>query len=356
LKPLELRLKHFGAYRDQAVLDFTALDRLFLICGPTGAGKTTLFDAMTFALYETAPGTRGGLADQLVSQHAPPGSAPEVSLKFALGDQVWRVTRQLRHRAPKARGEGDKVVDSQVQLERWDGDWTAVSGKKTELNDRLKGMLGMSADEFSKIVVLPQGDFQQFLEASSGEREKMLEKLFPVDAYDRLTEHFKLKARELETQRNALEDRVGTLTGQLAEADRTAAETALAEAQGALAEAEARLEAAQQDLARLRSLRADWTQLETKRRERSALQVRAAEIDALRATLERAAQARPHAAALDRLERLTADGRQARSAQDALKSELDEQNRQYDAWSARRFEAASRDCRAARSLAAAASC
>ncbi len=336
MKPLELRLKHFGAYRDEAVLDFTVLDRLFLICGPTGAGKTTLFDAMTFALYETAPGTRGGLAEQLVSQHAPPGSAPEVSLKFALGDQTWRVTRQLKHRAPKSRGEGDKLVDSQVQLEHWDGAWMAVPGKKTELNDRLKTMLGMSADEFSKIVVLPQGDFQQFLEASSGEREKMLEKLFPVDAYDRLTEHFKLRARELEAQRNATEDKLGALTGQLAEADRAAAETALADAQAALAEAVEQFEAAQQELARLRSQRADWTQLETRRHERSALLAKAGDVDTQRARLERAAQARPHSAALDRLERLTLDGKQARAAQDALKENLGEQNRQYDEWKGRR--------------------
>ena len=76
----------------------------------------------------------------------------------------------------------EKIVDSQVSLERWDGAWVAEAGRKTDLNDKLKAMLGMSADEFSKIVVLPQGDFQQFLEATSGERETMLAKLFPVDA------------------------------------------------------------------------------------------------------------------------------------------------------------------------------
>lgn len=323
MRPLELRLAHFGPYRDKVVLDFEALDRLFLVCGPTGAGKTTLFDALTYALYERTPGTRGGLTDQLASHHAPEGVVPEVSLRFSLGPQQWRVTRQLRHRVPKKKGEGWTERDAQVLLERLeDGTWKAIPGKRSEINLTLEDLLGLSAEEFSKIVVLPQGDFQRFLEASSGEREKMLQKLFPVETYDRLVDNLKARAKTVEEERRRWEDRWQDLmarrggTAELSELEEGAAE---AEARAQLA---ARLEAeAAAELVRLKASAADWRVLEAKRQDAASLNTRRPQVDAQRTRLERARRARPWGADLDRQDQILSEGRSLRTQQDLCREE-----------------------------------
>jgi exonuclease SbcC len=237
MRPLELRLAHFGPY-SEAVLDFESLDRLFLVCGPTGAGKTTLFDALTYALYERTPGTRGGLTDQLASHHAPEGSVPRVSLRFALGSQEFRVTRHLRHRVLKQRGEGWRDQDAQVLLEEKKGGvWETVPGKRSEINLRLEDLVGLSAEEFAKIVVLPQGDFQRFLEASSNEREKVLQKLFPVGSYDRVVEGLKARAKTVEDARKRWEDRWEDLTARAGTFDLATLEAAQVETEAQAKEA-----------------------------------------------------------------------------------------------------------------------
>jgi len=222
-----------------------------------------------------------------------------------------------------------------------------LPGKKTELNAKLEALLGLSSDEFSKIVVLPQGDFQQFLEATSGQREAMLEKLFPVEAYDRLTERLKVQAGALQTRRDALEDRLTALNGQREGADRAAVESALPAAQEALAEAETAAQNLQNDVVRAQEQRRDWERLASRRNELRTLSARAAEIDALRETLERAAAARPHWGVLERRTRIHADGTQARAAQDALKRDLTAVDRAFAAWTSRRPQTQARETRLA---------
>jgi exonuclease SbcC len=324
MRPLELRLAHFGPYRDEAVLDFESLDRLFLVCGPTGAGKTTLFDALTYALYERTPGTRGGLGEQLASHHAPAGSVPRVSLRFALGAQQWRVTRHLKHKTLKQRGEGWRDQDAQVLLETLkDGAWEPVPGKRSEINQRLEELVGLSADEFSKIVVLPQGDFQRFLEASSGDREKMLQKLFPVEAYERLVDALKVKAKAVEDERKRWEDRWQDLVARRGEeSGLPALEAASAEAADRAAAAAAAETAAAEGLVRLQALWSDWNALAAKRREREALETRRTAVEASRARLDKGRLARPLGADLDTQERLLTDGKALRAVQDGCRAQL----------------------------------
>lgn len=348
MRPLELRLAHFGPYRGEAVLDFTALDRLFLVCGPTGAGKTTLFDALTYALYEKTPGTRGGLTDQLASHHAPEGSVPSVSLRFSLGAQQWRVQRQLRHRVRKQRGDGWTERDAQVLLEkRTDSGWEPVAGKRSEINQKLEDMLGLSAEEFAKIVVLPQGDFQRFLEASSGDREKMLQKLFPVEVYDRLAEEVKNRARAAEDNRRRIEDRWQELTAQTGPGtgERETLETAHAEAVQAARDAADQENAAAAEVVRLQGLAADWSALNAKRAERQALEQRRTAYETDKTRLDRARQARPWSADLDRQTRLLTEGRTLRTAQDGLKAQRAETESTLAAAAARGPEARARESR-----------
>lgn len=323
MRPLELRLIHFGPFRDEATLHFEALDRLFLVCGPTGAGKTTLFDALTYALYEKTSGTRSGLTDQLASHHAPEGSVPEVSLRFALGPQEWRVTRQLRHRVPKKKGDGWTERDPQVLLERRVPEgWDPVPGKRSEINAQLEGMLGLSAEEFAKIVVLPQGDFQRFLEASTADREKMLQKLFPVESYDRMVELLKARAKTAEEDRRRWEDRWQALTSRLeaGSEDRPALEAAWAEATAAAKVAQEEEQAASAELVRLRALEADWATLTAKKQEQRRLEEGRPRYQADRDRLEAARKTRPWVADLDRQEAILAEGRRLRSEQDEVRT------------------------------------
>jgi exonuclease SbcC len=327
MRPLELRLAHFGPYRGQIVLDFTKLDRLFLVCGPTGAGKTTLFDALTFALYERTPGTRGGLTDQLVSHHAPEGSVPSVGLTFALGPRLWRITRVLRHRVPRLRGEGWRDQDAQVLFEEKKGEvWEPVPGKRTEINDRIAAMIGLSAEEFAKIVVLPQGDFQRFLEASSNDREKMLQKLFPVEAYERLVEGIKDRARLVEDARRRWEDRweeLTALTDPGGQDTRPELEAAWAQA-AALARQAAGTEAeASAEVVRLEGLQEGWKALQAKLAERRGLEARREGIEAQRDRAERARKAGPLGTDLDRQTRILADGTSLRAVQDEARKSLE---------------------------------
>ena len=348
MRPLELRLAHFGPYRDEAVLDFEGLDRLFLVCGPTGAGKTTLFDALTYALYERTPGTRGGLGDQLASHHAPEGSVPRVSLRFALGAQEYRVTRHLKHKVLKQRGEGWRDQDAQVMLEKKiDAGWEPVTGKRSEINQRLEDLVGLSAEEFSKIVVLPQGDFQRFLEASSNDREKMLQKLFPVEAYERVVDGLKARAKTVEDERRRWEDRWQDLTAKLGSEPRdvVALEADQADANAHAQEA-ARLEAeAAATLERLKAWWVDWNTLIAKRQEKAVLDQRRPGIDVERGRLEAARKARPWGADLDRQDRIVADGKALRADQDGAKARLAAVEESLAEWTAQAETRAAREGR-----------
>jgi exonuclease SbcC len=353
LRPLELRLAHFGPYRDEAVLDFEALDRLFLVCGPTGAGKTTLFDALTFALYERTPGTRGELADQLASHHAPAGSVPRVSLRFSMGPQQWRVTRHLKHRVLKQRGEGWREQEAQVLLERKkDEAWEPVPGKRSEINRKLEDLIGLSAEEFSKIVVLPQGDFQRFLEASSNEREKMLQKLFPVEAYERMVETLKLRARTVEETRRRWEDKWNELQAKLGPGagDRSALEAAWAEADAQVRSAVQAETDASEVLTRLKGQWDDWRTLLSLRRKRSELDAGRPQFETDLARVGRARLARPLGADLDRQESIKAEGQRLRATQESARQELVPVEASLAVLEAGAAEAAARESRLAEVL------
>ena len=326
MRPLELKLAHFGPYRDEAVLDFEALDRLFLVCGPTGAGKTTLFDALTFALYEQTPGTRADLSDQLASHHAPEGAVPRVSLRFSLGTQQWRISRTLRHRVKKQRGEGFREQDAAAHLESLkNGLWETWQGKRSEINLKLVDLVGLSAEEFAKIVVLPQGDFQRFLEATSNDREKMLQKLFPVATYERLVDGLKVKAKDVEEARRRWEDRWQELTARLGTHpdDRPTLEAAWAQAlEQAHGAAQAEIEASEA-LVTLKSLHIDWQELQTKLIEGREWEKKRPRVEADRQKVNRARKARPLVADLDRQEQILTEGRALRAVQDRTKAEFE---------------------------------
>ena len=185
MRPHRLRVTAFGAFGGtvEVCFDDLASAGLFLLHGETGAGKTTLLDAIGFALYGRVPGERGK-ARRLRSDHAVPGSATEVQLEATMGGRRIRITRKPEQQRPKRRGEGTTTEQAKILLEEYDrGTWRAVSTRAGEADDEIKDLMGMSAEQFYQVVLLPQGQFAQFLHADANDRQRLLQKLFGTDRF-----------------------------------------------------------------------------------------------------------------------------------------------------------------------------
>ncbi|NEW42300.1 AAA family ATPase [Nocardia cyriacigeorgica] len=178
-----LEMTAFGPFAETTVVDFDILgaDGLFLLHGQTGAGKTTVLDAIAFALYGRVPGARND-SKRLHSDHASPQTPPQVSLEATLGGRRVRLIRSPEFERPKRRGTGTSVEKPKATLEWLDGQSANLS-RIPDIGDEIKRLLGMSAEQFFQVVLLPQGDFARFLRADNEEREKLLEKLFDTERF-----------------------------------------------------------------------------------------------------------------------------------------------------------------------------
>lgn len=212
-----MRLHHlaitgFGPFAgsEQVDLDALASSGLFLIHGPTGAGKTSILDAICFALYAAVPGARAGARAGLRSDHAGEGVIPEVTLEFTAAGRRLRVCRSPEFSRPKKRGTGETTVPARVTLEELVGsDWVDRGTRNDEVALLLKDILGMGLEQFIKVVLLPQGDFAAFLRGSPEERRSLLEKLFD-------TKRFTDVETWLGDRRRETSAAVGSARGQLA--------------------------------------------------------------------------------------------------------------------------------------------
>ena len=200
-------MMNFGPFSGTVELDFSALEDIFLITGKTGAGKTTIFDAICFALYGKVPGSRGDHLSKLYSDHAQEGAESLVAFEFTIGrgternEARYEVQRTPRQERKKKRGEGTVEIDETLIIyEIVNGVKTNLIGKKSEGDAKLKAIIGLEAEEFFKIVLLPQGEFAEFLKQNTSERQKILAKLFPVDKAVRVRELAREKSREAEAQ------------------------------------------------------------------------------------------------------------------------------------------------------------
>ena len=200
MRPEKLVMENFGPFSGRAELDFSKLEEIFLITGKTGAGKTTIFDAICFALYGRVPGSRGDHPARLRSDHAREGGEEGecvVSLEFSLGEKRYLAERSPRQERKKKRGEGTVSMEETLVLcETTGGAKTNLISKKSEGDAKLKELLGLEAEEFFKIVLLPQGEFAEFLKENTSERQKVLGKLFPVEKAARVKELARKKANE----------------------------------------------------------------------------------------------------------------------------------------------------------------
>ena len=199
MRPLHLELTAFGPYPRQQAIDFAALGGgdLFLIHGPTGAGKTSIFDGLTYALFGKLAGTRG--VDRIRADRAEPQVQTRVVLRFRMGDAAYRVERTPEWERPKKRGGGTTTEASGASLWR-EGDALPLATGATDVTGAITGLLGMDVDQFTQVALLPQGDFKRLLCATSQEREVLLKKLFATDRYVDIEDLLVERKRKLEAE------------------------------------------------------------------------------------------------------------------------------------------------------------
>ncbi len=211
MRPLRLALHAIGPYPGHEVVDFATLadDGLFLIHGPTGAGKTFLLDAITFALYGEVPGDR--TVASIRSQFAEPTAEPKVELEFSAQGAEWLVERVPPHERQKSRGTGTTDKPGHAQLSRRvGGEWVSAASGVRDVKEKVRELVGLSVQQFAQVILLPQGRFEKVLRANSDDREVLLKSLFDTQLYEQVAEHLDRRAR---TEREAL----GDLVDQLAE-------------------------------------------------------------------------------------------------------------------------------------------
>jgi exonuclease SbcC len=217
-----LEMQAFGPFATPQRIDFDRLagGGVFLLEGPTGAGKTTVLDAITFALYGGLAGEDAG-EDRLHSHFARPDVEPSVTMEFSLRGIRYRITRVPEHSRPKRRGQGFTTEAMRVHLERRDGQgWASMSANKAEVGDLIDQIVGLNRTQFTQVMLLPQGEFARFLRSDDDARRAVLTKLFGTELYDQITAE--LDRRRAEAVR----------AGQAAEAEIAAAISAAAEAAG----------------------------------------------------------------------------------------------------------------------------
>ena len=184
-----LELQAFGPYAAPQRIDFDRLagSGLFLLEGPTGAGKTTVLDAITFALYGGLSGPDAA-EDRLHSDFAGPELEPQVRLEFSVNGIRYQVTRVPEHQRRKRRGNGFTTEAMRVHLQRFtDGHWVSLSSNKAEAGEVITTAVGLNRAQFTQVMLLPQGEFARFLRADDDTRRALLTKLFGTGLYDQVT-------------------------------------------------------------------------------------------------------------------------------------------------------------------------
>lgn len=304
MRPIKLRFQGFASYCEAAEIDFEKLDSLFLICGETGAGKTAVLDAMTFALYgESSGGERGEFRCVLPSAADIP---TEVEFIFEIRGRRYKFTRGIfvtpRSKKTEQRQDCFYLDDS--------GEYRAFfeNPKQSFVKQKAEELTGLSAEQFRQVIILPQGRFERLLTSDSADKEKILSTLFCTEKYSRLSDKL---SEQAETERRALDAEAAALKNMLAGENADTPEKLNGEILALsgraeqlapkLAEAKAAFSAAQEALTAAELLSERFSALNAARSRLAALNERSAEIGDMSAALsahENAAKAKPEYAAL----------------------------------------------------------
>lgn len=357
MRPISLSLTAFGSYPGTETVDFTALSPLglFVVTGPTGSGKTTVFDAMAYALYGEVPGVRD--PGDVRSHHAAPEVLCSVTFRFEVDGVTYRVERMPEQLRAAKRGGADLVKKPASAVLVRESDDVTLATKAGTASKELKAtdsgkvadacvrLVGLTSEQFERVVLLPQGRFQQFLLADTKERQPLLRQLFGTARWLRVTERLKDRMNEAKAAVAAVEGQLGnhrySLIGNLRQAaaqlghevpvlvDEEAAAAATLEAldqvraeldaaaahhRAAAREAEDAARAASTLEAKAQRVLDDWTARRELRAEAIALSQETPAIDELRVRLAADDRARPVISAIAPLDEATRAAAQAAGA------------------------------------------
>lgn len=220
MKPLKLVMQAFGPFATREVIDFTRLGEnpLFLINGVTGSGKSSILDAICFALYgQTTDAAREG--SSMRCDYAAGDLLTELIFDFSLGDYQYRIRRTPKQQQPKKRGEGTIEKAPEAQLRRapiasaeanvFEGENSEllVPKKSTEASAHINTITGLSVDQFRQVMVLPQGKFRELLLAESKDREAIFSQLFQTHIYKKIEDKLKEQSAEIRREREQLKNK-----------------------------------------------------------------------------------------------------------------------------------------------------
>lgn len=335
MRLIRLEFQGVGSFADRMEIDFATLGGagLFLIEGPTGSGKSTILDAIVFALYGTPAGT-GSDPGRLDSHLRHGDCQPFVQLDFACGDAVYRIRRTPRHERDKRRGTGQRVDEGGVSLERLSPDPEGISHKAREVGDWVVDHIGLTKQQFVSTIVLAQGEFSTFLNAETKQRTPILEKIFGTQFYQQVEQQLvdmRKDALRRRTQADVAfegvvnrclgllslppaEDPVGAIDAEIGRLGKD-----LAQARGRLERCETALRAAEDQLTAARATQEAQVCKQKALVTLQHLQSRRAQVDALRSVLSSHDRAWPAQAALEAWDQAEQQRTSARSeARDAV--------------------------------------
>ena len=214
MKPLLIKLRNIGPFVNEQI-DFSKLENMFLITGNTGAGKTFIFDAMTFALYGSVCGSRGEESNQLRSKYTDVKDDSEAFVEFSFesAGKIYRVNRTLSYKYVNKNNK-EAIKDSVVVFEQYNTEqksFVSFDEQKSQIDARIQSIIGLKKDEFSKIILLPQGAFSSFLKENSKDKAETLKKIFPVDSYTSIMEDIREKAKNLKNELDAINNQITNL-------------------------------------------------------------------------------------------------------------------------------------------------
>jgi DNA repair protein SbcC/Rad50 len=208
MRPLKLMMQAFGPYAETETIDFSELGNrtMFVISGKTGSGKTTIFDAISYAIYGKASGEdRNG--PELRSQFAKDELLTEVSLDFSLRNKRYSITRSPQQLKKKDKGDGYTQIGAKAELYKWgaDGERNLLASKISDVEEKIKEIMLIDANQFRQILMIPQGEFRKLLTSDSKDKEVILQRLFHTQLYKMVEEKLKEEATQL---KKSVEDQV----------------------------------------------------------------------------------------------------------------------------------------------------
>lgn len=200
MKPLQLVLQAFGPYAGRETIDFRELGNrtMFVISGKTGSGKTTIFDGISYAIYGKASGEDRN-PTELRSQFAHEDVVTEIELLFSLRGKTYRIWRSPQQDKKKARGEGYTTINARSELYVHDeeGKELILAANVREVDEKIKGLIQLDANQFRQILMIPQGEFRKLLTSDSKDKELILQRLFHTELYKIIQEKLKSEADDL---------------------------------------------------------------------------------------------------------------------------------------------------------------